>query len=241
MSRVEEYRAALRALPEADWAAYLTDRSGLPGPRGNIELGLAFAEEASSDQINSVIATGDEYLTFCGVVGLGRLLAEGTGTGARLRAHATDERWRVREAVAMALQRLGDADVSRMLTLATTWAGDTDPLVQRAALAGVCEPRLLHTPNASATAVDLCYQVTESLAARPSEERRRREVRTLRQALGYCWSVAVAADPARGLPRFEALDPTSDRDVAWIVAANRKKTRLAHLLAEPNPHARTTT
>ena len=98
MSRLEEYRADLRALPEADWTAYLTYRSGLPGPRGNIELGLAFAEQASSDQIDSVIATGDEYLTFCGVVGLGRLLTEGTDTGARLRAHATDERWRVREA-----------------------------------------------------------------------------------------------------------------------------------------------
>ena len=96
VSRVEEYRAALRASSEADWAAYLTERSGLPVSRGNIERGLAFAEEASSDQIDVVIVTGDEYLTFCGVVGLGRLLAEGTGTGARLRAHATDERWRVR-------------------------------------------------------------------------------------------------------------------------------------------------
>ena len=127
-----------------------------------------------------------------------------------------------------------------MLALATTWAGDTDPLVQRAALAGVCEPRLLQTPIASATAVDLCYQVTASLAAKPSEERRRPEVGALRQALGHCWSVAVAADPAGELPPLEALDSTADRAVAWIVAANRKKTRLARLLAVRNPQAGTT-
>lgn len=230
MSRIEEHRAALRALPGSDWAAYLTDHSGLPGPRGNIELGLAVAEEASPDQIDALIASGDEYLTFCGVIGLGRLLAEGAPTEGRLHAHASDERWRVREAVAMALQRLGDADPPRLLALATTWAGDADPLVQRAALAGVCEPRLLRTAEAAATAVELCDLVTASLAARPSEERRRPGVRTLRQGLGYCWSVAVAADPVRGLPRFESLGTPADHDVAWIVAENRKKKRLAQLL-----------
>jgi hypothetical protein len=55
-------------------------------------------------------------------------------------------------------------------------------------------------------------------------------VRTLRQALGYCWSVAVAAAPAAGLPRFQALEEYDDRDVAWIVRENRRKARLAKLL-----------
>jgi len=43
MSKVEEYREALREL--GDWDPFLLRESGLPGPRGNIELGRAVAEE----------------------------------------------------------------------------------------------------------------------------------------------------------------------------------------------------
>lgn len=43
----------------------------------------------------------------------------------------------------MDLQRLGDSDRSQMLALAERWSKDASPLVRRAAIAGVCEPRLL--------------------------------------------------------------------------------------------------
>jgi hypothetical protein len=241
VSRVEEYRATLRTLDPADWPGFLTEHSGLPGPRGNIELGQAVAEEADPATVDALIATDDEYLVFCGVVGLGRLLADDGDDGGdggddssrlreRLHGHARDERWRVREAVAMAVQRLGDADPARLVELVGDWAGDPDPLVQRAAVAGVCEPRLLRTPAVAAAAIESCERVTASLAARPSSGRREKPVRTLRQALGYCWSVAVAADPEHGMPRFLALSASPDPDVAWVVRENRRKARLARLL-----------
>ncbi|MGH3479057.1 MAG: HEAT repeat domain-containing protein [Nocardioidaceae bacterium] len=232
MRRVDEYRAVLRPLGKPEWPTYLAEHSGLPGPRGNIELARAVAEEADAAYLEELIATDDEYLVFCGVVGLGRLLAEGGGGDLqqRLRVHAADDRWRVREAVAMALQRLGDSDMPRMLDLVTDWSDDSNPLVQRAAAAGVCEPRLLRTPEAVATAIEVCDRTTRSLAARPSNERRDPGVRALRKGLGYCWSVAVAADPVSGLPRFRALSEGTDADVAWIVRENSRKTRLARLL-----------
>lgn len=236
VSRVDDYRARLRTLETAQWQEFLTAHSGLPGPRGNIELGRAVAEEADARTVDALLATDDEYLVFCGVVGLGRLLAD-SGAGAdgdrlcaRLREHAADTRWRVREAVAMALQRLGDSDAPRMVDVVTDWAGDDHALVQRAAVAGICEPRLLRTPEMARAAVDTCERVTASLAARPADERRLPAVRTLRQALGYCWSVAVAADPSPGLPRFLALSASPDPDVAWIMYDNRGKARLATLL-----------
>ncbi len=230
MGRREQYRAALRALDAARWPVYLREHSGLPGPRGNIELAQAVADEGDRACFDRFIATDDEYLVFCGVIGVGRLLAEGADVAVRLRGHATDARWRVREAVAMALQRLGDADLPRLLDLVTSWATDSHPLVQRAAAAGVCEPRLLTTAEAAATAVDICARITSGLAAIPADERRDAGVRALRQALGYCWSVAVAADPAAGLPRFQVLTACDDQDVAWIVRENSKKSRLAKLL-----------
>lgn len=232
MTSVAEYRAALRALPRSEWHAHLTEHSGLPGPRGNIELAQAVADEGDAAVFDALIATGDEYLVFCGVVGLGRLLAEADDAVVehRLRGHAADERWRVREAVAMALQRVGDADLPRLLGLVERWAADPDPLVQRAAAAGICEPRLLGTPAAAKCAVDVCAHATAALEARPASARRDAAVRALRKGLGYCWSVAVAADPSAGLPRFRALASSTDADVQWIVRENSRKARLAQLL-----------
>jgi Vesicle coat complex, various subunits len=225
------YRAELNALTPAEWPDYLLERSGLPGPRANIELARAVADEGDRERFDRLIAGGEEYLVFCGVLGLGRLLAEGADDLVdRLRAHATDSRWRIREAVAMALQRLGDADPPRLLEIAAAWVADPHPLVRRAAVASLCEPRLLRTPAAAAAAVEVCARATDALAALPREERRDPDVRVLRQALGYCWSVAVAADPGPGLPRFQALAGSADADIAWIVRENRKKARLAKLL-----------
>jgi HEAT repeat protein len=196
VSRRDQYRAELRALDVSRWPAYLGERSGLPGPRGNIELAQAVADEGDRVCFDRFIATDDEYLVFCGVIGLGRLLAEGGDVEARLQEYATDERWRVREAVAMALQRLGDADPPRLLDLVVAWAGHPRPLVRRAAVAGVCEPRLLTTPRASACAVEVCARSTQGLAAMPEGERRDAGVRALRQA----WATAGASrsPPTRG-------------------------------------------
>jgi hypothetical protein len=230
MNRRDLYRDTLRRLDVRRWPEYLRENSGLPGPRADIELARAAADEGDAATFDTLIATGDEYLVFCGVIGLGRLLAEGADVLSRLREHAVDPRWRVREAVAMALQRVGDADLPRLLGIVDSWAADPVPLVQRAAAAAICEPRLVTTRPAAARAIEVCARATTGLAGLPGPRRRDADVRTLRQALGYCWSVAVAADPAAGLPRFRALAESADRDVGWIVRENSKKARLASLL-----------
>jgi hypothetical protein len=84
MTKTDFYRTQLRSLP--DWDAYLLQESGLPGPRGNIELAQAVADEGSKERFEYYLTftaqtaptgTPQEFLAFCGVVGLGRLLAEG--------------------------------------------------------------------------------------------------------------------------------------------------------------------
>ncbi|MGB4777623.1 MAG: HEAT repeat domain-containing protein, partial [Microbacterium sp.] len=118
MSKRAMYADTLRQTPRGAWPEYLTEHSGLPGPRANLELMQAVADVGDQGDFDALISGGDEYLVCCGVVGLGALLAAAADEQlvTRLRTHASDERWRVREAVAMALQRLSDADPARLAT-----------------------------------------------------------------------------------------------------------------------------
>jgi hypothetical protein len=227
VSRVDQYREVLRALAGADWDGYLTAHSGLPGPRGNIELAIAVAEEATPARIHRYAASRDEYLAVCGAVGSGRLLAEGEdGAEAELRRLASDHRWRVREGVAMGLQRLGDTDAVRLVSICRRWLTDDSWLVLRAVVAGLCEPRLLVEPATVMEVFAILDEVTGRLANADAADRRSDDYRVLRKAMGYCWSVAVAAMPEPGFARFELWATGVDPDVAWLVRENLKKNRM---------------
>jgi hypothetical protein len=148
-----------------------------------------------------------------------------------LRTLASDPRWRIREGVAMALQRWGDADMDALLAAMTEWAAG-NPLEQRAAAAALCEPRLLRRPEHAAAVLKILDGITARLA-RPlgfSETLRVSDARrTLRQGLGYCWSVAVAALPETGKPLMERWLVSPDPDIRWIMRENLKKNRLVRM------------
>jgi hypothetical protein len=193
MTKADAYRRDLRTL--ADWEPYLLAHSGLPGPRGNLELAHVAAEEVGEAQLarwraltseKAPVNSPEEFLVFCGVLGLGRELVTAKETSAprELRAFAADPRWRTREAVAMALQQWGDADIDALLTEMRAWARADDPQatlrgcpVRTAPVARVrpcCEraphPRRNHRP----------------LESNPARSPRSRMRSRLRQALGYC-------------------------------------------------------
>ena len=84
MSKIETYRHILRSTP--DWDNYLRQESRLPGPRANIELAKAVAEEGDQgtfirylryDYTSAPVNSPDEFLAYCGVLGLGKLLSKG--------------------------------------------------------------------------------------------------------------------------------------------------------------------
>ena len=144
-----------------------------------------------------------EFLPVCGTVGLGRLLVEADGdpdAQARLleelRGLAVDPRWRVREGVAMALQRWGAVAMPSLLDAMAVWAASADRLVQRAVVAGLCEPPILRREADAQRVVVLLDGITATIVG--AVDRRSEPFRVLRQALGYGWSVAVVACPGPG-------------------------------------------
>jgi hypothetical protein len=229
VTKVDEHRAILVGLD--DWIPYLDANSGLPGPRGNLELVAACAEEANVPRALGLIATGDEFATVCGLVALGRHFGEGDRRHLDLLyRYAADSRWRAREGVAMALQRAADDDPEGAFEVAETWATDPDPLLRRAAVAAVCEPRLLRDRRFALRALKLLDHVTGNVAATPLAERRSPSVRTLRKTLGYGWSVAVAALPDQGMTMFTRWESEDDPDICWIVKENHNKARFKRLV-----------
>lgn len=224
----------LRDTPAEGWPSYLRAESGLPGPRANLELADAFAAVADRATIVQFTGLDDEYLRFCGTQALGRLIAdEPTDTHllALLHERASDPMWRTREGAARALQLVGDADPGQLRSVVRNWCSDPNPYVRRAAVAAICEPRLLVDASTRTTALWACQVATESITALAPSERTSKAVRNLRQALGYCWSVAIAAEPAQGLAALNRLQEIDDPDVRWIVASNLTKARLRRVLA----------
>lgn len=232
--KTDSYRQTLRGLP--DWDGFLMAESGLPGPRANLELLQAVADEGSAERFARYLAndagpaapnTPQEYLLLCGVIGQGKLLAEGDhGALDRLRAHASDPRWRVREVVAMALQRTGDRDMAALLQDMEAWSQGS-VLEQRAAAAALCEPRLLKERSHAERTLQLLDQITESLSRQT--DRKGEGFQALRKGLAYCWSVAVAAAPDAGKRAMERWLRDSNPDLRWIMKENLRKNRLERM------------
>jgi hypothetical protein len=237
MSKVEEYRRTLQELD--DWETFLLEESGLPGPRGNIELARAVAEEGDEGLFQRYLSfdaeiapanSPQEFLAFCGVLGLGRLVSEGrTELLSTLRKWASDPRWRSREAVAMALQRLGQVDMDLLLDEMEKWSRG-GLLERRAAAAGLCEPVLLGRPEQTRRVLEVLDVITASIV--DEEDRRSEQFKALRKGLGYCWSVAVVALPDPGKRMMERWFSSDDKDVQWILKENLKKKRLERLDAD---------
>jgi hypothetical protein len=214
--------------------AHLTSRSGLPGPRMNLRLAGEFADivaalvvaprppvaalerlldgwaalppDAAPGNDPRVILPATAALTY-GAVGAARPDWRNDELG-KLRRAAGDSRWRVREMVAAGLQRMLAADWLATLAELRSWPAPSEPLLAL---------------QEAATAV---------LRAMPAAGRAGPDWRMLRQALGYTWSVVVAADPDAGFPALERLCATADADLRWIARENARKKRLARWPAQ---------
>lgn len=234
MTKADDYRERLSGLE--DWEPYLLAESGLPGPRANLELVQVVADMGDQTLFERFLAYGPEaaptndpheFLAVCGVVGMGRLLAEGQVDLLEcIREHANDPRWRMREGVAMALQRLGDKDMDGLIEAMEDWSRGS-PLEQRAAAAALCEPRLLGEEKHARKTLEILDAITASIS--DVADRRSSDFKALRKGLGYCWSVAVAALPDAGKPLIEKWLSSTDKDVIWIMKQNLGKARLARM------------
>ena len=231
MSKIEDYKDILKNLDDVE--SYLLKESGLPGPRGNIELGKAVAEMGDEQLFKELLKytpdiapanTQQEFLAFCGTIGMGKILLQGDTRAFKiLRAQASDPRWRTREGVAMALQMYGLKHMDLLLEEMERWARG-NMLEQRAAAAALCEPALLGDQAQVVKVLAILDEITASIL--PQKDRKSDEFKALKKGLSYCWSVAVAANPVEGKKIMEKWFSSEDKDIRSIMKENLKKSRL---------------
>lgn len=254
MNKTQTYRRDLVAIFEGfpmsniekNLVPYLTSNSGLPGPRGNLELAKIFSELARKHtakepeelwelciRLNTISAaeapTNDprEFLAFCGTMCMGVFDSASRffeRSLSRLRELADDPRWRTREAVAMALQMLIEDQPEKTLRELESWIKDDNWLVMRAVAAGVAEPALLKGHQTAETALRLHRRILSRVLE--AKDRRSDDFKTLKKGLSYSLSVVVSAIPEQGFDYIRQLISSRDRDLLAITKQNLTKNRL---------------
>lgn len=223
----------LAALEDDELCDYLRRESGIPGPRANLTLVDEAAASLPRRTLLRLADSQDEYLAMCGVAGIARAcmsqVTQADPELDQLAGYVRDSRWRLREGAVRGLQLAAVDNPIAVAELVHRWVRSPDPAVVRAAVEAICEPRLLKSREMCAAALDACAVSTTTLSETEGQPRTD-QWRGLEQTLSYAWSVAVAAEPARGLPMFEALEAAPSPMVRRIAARNRTKKRLARLL-----------
>lgn len=204
-----------------DWNPYLRRESGLPGPRGNLELARAVAELAGPTQVEARPKGPDArapentpgvFVLICGVAALGRLIACGNRDQmSRLGAYAGDARWRLRQAAVIALQHVSDANIPALLDQMQAWAAGTW-YKKRAVAATLAQPKILKSQPVVTRIVKILDTLMLDIAATtdPVDE----PFKARRRTMGCAWSMVVAAIPSTAEPSMES--GSSARSPIWF-------------------------
>jgi hypothetical protein len=153
-----------------------------------------------------------------------------------IRQAASDPRWRIREAVVMALQHLGEGNPEALARIIDNWLQDASLTERRAAAAALAHPPLLEDEKFARFALKTADRILEDTAAVPEEKRKSEEFQILKQALGYALGVLVAHLPEEGFSLLERWTDSCDADIRWILLENLKEKHLH--TADPERTAR---
>jgi hypothetical protein len=211
----------------------LLKNSGLPGPRGNLELLHSFSKMASPAEIEECFLyytddlsnSPEEFVVMCGVVGHCILnkshINKTIGT---IKKYASHSSWRIREAVAIGIQEMAGNNLDEILQNLKKWISGND-YEKRAVVAALCEPKLLKDKIIITEVIELLHKITNDFSN--INGKLTDSQKTLQKSLGYGWSVAIVSLPNEGKKAFEMLTKSDNKNIKWIVKENLKKKRLS--------------
>jgi len=231
MSKKEELIQKLKLIiddPEK-LERFIIEKSNLPGPRANLELAFALSEvyenleiltkwtEIDADQAD--VNDPRSFLPFCSAVGLGRLYTKTKDKKIVrvLKKLASDDRWRIREAVAFGFQRIGEDNLSELKRIFSEWIEKSNNREKRAILVSLAHPKILDR-NTSL----FCFQILEDVFKNMERDD---DFEILKKGLEFTISVYTAANPEYGFSFIEKWIG-KDKVIDEIIKSNLKKNRL---------------
>ncbi|WP_319561968.1 HEAT repeat domain-containing protein [Marispirochaeta sp.] len=210
---------------------FLIENSNLPGPRGNLKLLYDFSKNASEDIIDKCLEyikpdvrnSPEEFVAMCGVLSFSTYNKNNLKKVIPfLKRTANHGSWRVREAVAIAIQEIFSDKVDTALDGLRSLIQGND-IERRAVVAGLCEPKLLNNEDVNKKILDILLELSKPFS---HDNKLDEESTALRKALGYGWSVVVSKGPENGKIIFEELFELHGKHINWIIKENLKKNRL---------------
>jgi len=208
---------------------FVIENSNLPGPRANLELAFALSEvyenieiltkwtEIDADQAD--VNDPRSFLPFCSAVGLGRLYTKTKDKKIIrvLKKLASDDRWRIREAVAFGFQRIGEDNLSELKRIFSEWIEKSNNREKRAILVSLAHPKILDR-NTSL----FCFEILEDVFKNMERDD---DFEILKKGLEFTISVYTAANPEYGFSFIEKWIG-KDKVIDEIIKSNLKKNRL---------------
>ena len=233
--------------------SYLLQNSNLPGRRANLELAFAFGDYIADQCHDSVVecfeyclgliienptdkneSGQEEFLPFCAIIGLGRIgkidVMKNKPILELMRTYAKDSRWRIREAVAMAIQTIMEINPGETVGYLRSWLTEENYLVHRALVAGLANPELLKKSDFARKALAIHKSVIENVERETSV--RDNDFKVLVKGLCYTLSVVVAGIEKEGFAYLEELTHSTNPVIKRIVRENLRKNRLIRLNEE---------
>ncbi len=236
----EELRSSWRPLASGRRAEsltkFLSDHSGLPGPRANLTLAAEasrlIAENWEAEKVflgnllRAWAASGDEYLMFVAHMALGYVLrvdpeAETWAVPILYEANFSPL-WRAREGVTFALEALLDGRRAFALNLIDDWCSERHPIVVRNAVVALAHPSQLRESHEQLDALKRYNGVGMKLVA---ESEKTTDVDMLAKSLGFTLSVAAEADEGY-LDQLEVWIRAGIKPWSSIVKENLSKARI---------------
>ncbi|MBW4084161.1 hypothetical protein [Paenibacillus sp. S150] len=231
----------------------LLGESNLPGPRANLGAASAFADAFESGRVTReswelIVAwtrkeedeapTGNprEFLPFCALQAMGAYYPYAGPAQKQVileccQAGMNDSRWRMREAAAMALQRIGEKEFAVIKSLFDSLGKQANALEKRAMAAALAHPPLLKNPAHVLYALHLSEQILDEIAAGQAKYTAE-DYRVLSKGLEYAVSLFVERAPEEGFRMLAKFAVAADKRILKIVKSNLGKARLAKKFSE---------
>ena len=208
---------------------FLLKNSNLPSPRANLELIYALAE--NYDNLEHILSwmeitedkadTNDpqSFLPCCGLVCMGKLYPSQRHENilTYMKQSANDGRWRIREAVTMGFQQIGEVNFNILQGIVSKWLPSSNNLEKRAILVSLAHPPFLNEQRSA-----YCLEVTDYILSNIDYSQ---DLSVLQKGLNFTISVFVANNPLFG---FEFIKKwiKKDKFIDKVIQENLKKNRL---------------